>query len=55
MRVCVERRSSLRWSAMSTTGMAIFVFVGFLLPVPILHWLDRAAHEPSAGSDQDPA
>jgi hypothetical protein len=25
---------------MSTAGLAVFVFVGFLLPVPLLHWLD---------------
>lgn len=26
---------------MSPTGFAIFVLVGFLLPVPLLSWLDR--------------
>lgn len=26
---------------MTETGLAIFVVVGFLLPVPILAWLDR--------------
>jgi hypothetical protein len=26
---------------MSTTGLAIYVFLGFLLPVPLLAWLDR--------------
>lgn len=31
---------------MSVAGLAIFVFVGFLAPVPLLHWLDR----PSPGA-----
>jgi len=26
---------------MTPAGLAIFVFAGFLLPVPLLHWLDR--------------
>ena len=26
---------------MSVTGFAIFCLVGFLLPVPLLAWLDR--------------
>jgi hypothetical protein len=26
---------------MSTTGFAIFCLVGFLVPVPLLAWLDR--------------
>jgi hypothetical protein len=26
---------------MSATGFAIFCLVGFLLPVPIISWLDR--------------
>lgn len=26
---------------MSTVGLAIFVFLGFLVPVPVLVWLDR--------------
>ena len=26
---------------MTSTGFAIFALVGFLLPVPILAWLDR--------------
>ena len=25
---------------MTPAGLAIFVFVGFLVPVPLLHWLD---------------
>jgi hypothetical protein len=40
---------------MSTTGLAVFVFVGFLLPVPLLHWLDRPkprhSRDPVAGSE----
>jgi hypothetical protein len=28
-------------SAMSEAELAVFVLVGFLLPVPILVWLDR--------------
>ena len=35
-------------SAMTTTGMAIFAFVLFLIPVPIIHWLDS----PGRGSDE---
>ena len=30
-----------RFAAMSSTGLAIFVFLAFLIPVPILAWLDR--------------
>ena len=26
---------------MTEAGLAVFVLVGFLLPVPILTWLDR--------------
>jgi hypothetical protein len=26
---------------MNTAGLALFVFVAFLVPVPILDWLDR--------------
>lgn len=26
---------------MTVTGLAIFVFLAFLVPVPILSWLDR--------------
>ena len=26
---------------MSTNGFAIFCFFGFLIPVPVLAWLDR--------------
>lgn len=36
---------------MSSLGLAIFVFVGFLVPVPILHWLD-ALHGDKAKDDQ---
>lgn len=35
---------------MSTTGFAIFVFVGFVLPVPLLAWLDKPR-----GSGKPPA
>jgi hypothetical protein len=28
---------------MTESGLAIFVLVGFVLPVPLLAWLDRAA------------
>ena len=31
---------------MTSTGFAIFVLVGFLLPVPILAWLDRPRRGP---------
>ncbi len=27
---------------MTETGLAVFVLVSFLLPVPILAWLDRS-------------
>ena len=27
--------------AMSSAGLAVFVLLGFLIPVPILAWLDR--------------
>lgn len=26
---------------MSSSGLAVFVVVGFLIPIPILAWLDR--------------
>ena len=26
---------------MSSTGIALFVFLGFALPIPLLAWLDR--------------
>lgn len=29
---------------MTITGLAIFVFLAFLVPVPILSWLDRPHH-----------
>jgi hypothetical protein len=29
---------------MTSTAFAIFALVGFLLPVPILAWLDRPRH-----------
>jgi len=29
-------------SVVSTSGLAVFVVVAFLLPVPILSWLDRS-------------
>jgi hypothetical protein len=32
---------------MTSVGLAIFVFVGFLLPVPLLHWLDAVRGESS--------
>lgn len=31
---------------MSEAGLAVFVLLGFLLPVPILVWLDRPAASP---------
>jgi hypothetical protein len=30
---------------MSAAGFAVFCLVGFLLPVPILAWLDRPRRE----------
>lgn len=35
---------------MSPSALALFVFIGFLLPVPILVWLD-APRERSGGRD----
>jgi len=29
------------WHPMTSQGFAIFCLVGFLLPVPLLAWLDR--------------
>jgi glycine/D-amino acid oxidase-like deaminating enzyme len=34
---------------MSETGLALFVLVGFIVPVPILVWLDRATTRPQGG------
>lgn len=31
---------------MTPTGLGIFVFLAFLVPVPILHWLDRPRRPP---------
>jgi hypothetical protein len=31
---------------MSEAGLAVFVLVAFLIPVPILAWLDRPAGRP---------
>ncbi len=31
---------------MTETGLAIFVLVSFLLPIPILAWLDRSKSKP---------
>ena len=33
---------------MTATGLAIFVFLAFLVPVPLIHWLDAPAREESA-------
>lgn len=30
---------------MTTAGLALFVFLGFLVPVPLLVWLDRPGQE----------
>ena len=37
--------------SMTSAGLALFVFVGFLVPVPILHWLDAVRNGPGEGSD----
>ena len=34
---------------MSEAGLAIFVLTGFLLPVPLLAWLDRRRPEDREG------
>jgi hypothetical protein len=31
---------------MTTTGFAVFVFLSFLIPVPVIHWLDRPRRVP---------
>jgi hypothetical protein len=31
---------------MSATGFAVFAFAAFLIPVPLLAWLDRAPRQP---------
>jgi len=31
---------------MNATGFAVFAFAAFLVPVPLLAWLDRAARRP---------
>jgi len=30
----------------TVTGLALFVFLAFLVPVPILNWLDRGGRGP---------
>jgi len=36
---------------MTSVGLAIFVFAAFLLPVPLLHWLDLPRPPSAAGSE----
>ena len=38
-------------TSMTPTGLAIFVFVGFLLPVPLLHWLDAVRGDSGKGHE----
>ncbi|MFQ5538715.1 MAG: hypothetical protein ACE5GJ_14865 [Gemmatimonadota bacterium] len=38
---------------MNTTGLAVFVFVAFLLPVPLLHWLDRPVRGGEKGGPRE--
>ena len=33
---------------MTTTGLAILVFLSFIVPVPLLHWLDAPRDETRA-------
>ena len=39
----IERGSAhgILWRAMTPQAFAIYCFVGFLIPVPLLAWLDR--------------
>lgn len=39
---------------MTPTGLAVFVFLAFLVPVPILHWLDRPRHGDEDGGEDKP-
>jgi hypothetical protein len=34
---------------MTAAGLAVFVFVSFLAPVPLLHWLDS----PGGGEEEE--
>lgn len=36
---------------MTSAGLAVFVFFAFLLPVPLIHWLDRPRQRPPSGSE----
>lgn len=36
---------------MTTTGLALFVFIAFLVPVPLLHWLDLPRHRRDRSAD----
>jgi hypothetical protein len=36
---------------MTSAGLAVFVFAAFLVPIPLLHWLDA----PRRGSAIDPS
>lgn len=40
---------------MTRIGLAIFVFFAFLVPVPLLHWLDRPLHHRDDGVNESEA
>jgi len=35
---------------MSSAGLAVFVFISFLAPVPLIHWLDKPRPDDFEGS-----
>lgn len=35
----------LTLGSMSPLGLAVFVFVAFLVPVPLIHWLDSTGRD----------
>jgi hypothetical protein len=39
---------------MNTTGLAIFVFLAFLVPVPLIHWLDLPGRPADRPADRSP-
>jgi hypothetical protein len=53
VRSCSVSRSASaptrRSSCVTETGLAIFVLVAFVIPVPILVWLDRKPRVPTIG------
>ena len=44
--ICRHAPPAIRWG-MTPTGLAVFVFLAFLLPIPLIQWLDTPRSEPS--------